>query len=289
MLFYGRTDNIMHLIALIEDSPAEAELIQEYCKRFSAENSVNIDVKWFPKGETFLRDYQPIYDLVLMDINLPALNGMDTAARLRRLDSSVALIFITSMARYAIRGYEVEAMDFLLKPVSYPMFSARIQRALRKSSQEQPQTLLINMSDGVYRIASTRIKYVEVTDHYLVYHTTEGNLNTYGKLKDVEEKLDKTQFIRCNRCYLVNLAYVRAIRGNTLVVDGDELQISRPIHDAAGWAGIHRRVLLLPDYRHAAVPCPAEAAALDAGALFPDCSRCGKLHALYGMRHVPQP
>ena len=157
-----------HLIALVEDSPAEAEVIQEYCKRYSAENSVNIDVKWFPKGETFLRDYQPIYDLVLMDINLPVLNGMDTAARLRRLDSSVALIFITSMARYAIRGYEVEAMDFLLKPVSYPMFSARIQRALRKSSQEQPQTLLINMSDGVYRIASTRIKYVEVTDHYLV-------------------------------------------------------------------------------------------------------------------------
>ena len=63
-----------HLIALVEDSPAEAEVIQEYCKRYSAENSVNIDVKWFPKGETFLRDYQPIYDLVLMDIHLPVLN-----------------------------------------------------------------------------------------------------------------------------------------------------------------------------------------------------------------------
>lgn len=217
----------MYLIALIEDSPAEAELIQQYCRRFGAENSVNIDVKWFPNGETFLSNYQPIYNLVLMDINLPTLNGMDTAARLRRLDSSVLLIFITSMARYAVQGYEVDAMDFLLKPVSYPMFSARIQRALRKSRQEQTQTLLINMSDGVYRISTSRIKYVEVTDHYLVYHTTEGSLNTYGKLKDVEEKLDKTQFIRCNRCYLVNLAYVRAIHGNILVVDGDELQISR--------------------------------------------------------------
>lgn len=186
-----------HLIALVEDSPAEAELIQEYCRRFGADNSINLDVKWFPQGETFLRNYQPIYDLVLMDINLPALNGMDAALRLRRLDSSVALIFITSMARYAIRGYEVDAQDFLLKPVSYPMFCTRIQRALRKSRQEQTQTVLINMSDGVYRISSSRIKYVEVADHYLVYHTTEGNLNTYGKLKDVEEKLDKTQFIRC--------------------------------------------------------------------------------------------
>lgn len=217
-----------YLIALVEDSPTEAETIQEYFRRFGADNAVEIDVKWFPKGEAFLLNYQPVYDLVLMDINLPAMNGMDTATRLRRLDSSVALIFITSMARYAIKGYEVDAMDFLLKPVSYPIFCTRIQRALRKSRQEQTQTLLINMSDGVYRISSSRIKYVEVTDHYLVYHTTEGNLNTYGKLKDVEEKLDKTQFIRCNRCYLVNLAYVRAIRGYTLVVDGDELQISRP-------------------------------------------------------------
>lgn len=217
-----------HLIALVEDSPTEAETIQEYFRRFSADNAIDIDVKWFPKGEAFLLNYQPVYDLVLMDINLPAMNGMDAATRLRRLDSSVSLIFITSMARYAIKGYEVDAMDFLLKPVSYPMFCTRIQRALRKSGQEQTQTLLINMSDGVYRISSSRIKYVEVTDHYLVYHTTEGNLNTYGKLKDVEEKLDRTQFIRCNRCYLVNLAYVHAIRGYTLVVDGDELQISRP-------------------------------------------------------------
>ena len=218
-----------HLIALVEDSPAEAELLQGYFQRYRADNAVNIEVKWFAEGEKFLLDYQPVYDLVLMDINLPALNGMDTATRLRRLDSSVALIFVTSLARYAIRGYEVDAMDFLLKPVSYPVFCARIQRALRKCRQEQPQSVLINIPNGVYRIASSRVKYVEVADHSLIYHTTEGKLTTYGKLKDVEEKLDKTQFIRC---YLVNLAFVRAIHGNTLVVDEDTLQISRPKRNA---------------------------------------------------------
>lgn len=221
-----------HLVALVEDNPAESELLQEYFRRYCSDNAVNIEVRWFTEGEKFLLNYQPIYDLVLMDINLRAMNGMETAARLRRLDQSVALIFITSMARYAIKGYEVDAMDYLLKPVAYPKFCSRIQRALCKCRQEQTQTILINISDGVYRIATSRIKYVEVADHCLVYHTTEGNLNTYGKLKDVEERLDKTQFIRCNRCYLVNLAFVRAVRGFTLVVDGEELQISRPKRNA---------------------------------------------------------
>ncbi len=221
-----------YLVALVEDSPVEAEAIQSFFRRYCEENAVDIEVRWFSEGEKFLLEYQPVYDLVLMDINLPAMNGMDTATRLRRLDKLVTLIFITSLARYAIRGYEVDAMDYLLKPVSYSRFCSRIQRALSKCRQEQVQTVLINVSDGVYRIASSRIKYVEVADHCLVYHTVEGNLNTYGKLKDVEEKLDKTQFVRCNRCYLVNLAFIRAVRGFTLVVDGEELQISRPKRNA---------------------------------------------------------
>lgn len=216
-----------HVIALIEDSPAEAKLIQDYFQRFASENNLTIDLRCFTEGEKFIANYQPIYDLVLMDINLPTLNGMDTAARLRRLDSSVALIFITSMARYAIQGYEVDAMGFLLKPVAYPHFCTHIQRALGKRIQDQSQTLLINLPDGVYRISASRIKYVEVNDHSIIYHTTEGDLNTYGKLKDIEAKLDSTRFIRCNRCYLVNLAFIRAVRGNSLFVDGDELQISR--------------------------------------------------------------
>ena len=101
----------MHLIALIEDSPTEAELIQEYCKRFCTENSVNIDVKWFPKGETFLRDYQPIYDLVLMDINLPALNGMDTAARLRADEDCLAQLGADLAARAVAKdgGWSIPA------------------------------------------------------------------------------------------------------------------------------------------------------------------------------------
>lgn len=219
---------MIYTIAIVEDELAEAEILRSYFQRYTAENGDTFEIKHFSDGVSFLSAYQPIYDLVLMDIDLPKINGMEAAAQLRRLDQAVALIFVTSLARYAVKGYEVDAMDFLVKPVSYTNFSIKLQRAVSRARSACGSELLINIPEGVYRINFARIKYVEVINHSLVYHTTEGNFTCTGKLKDTQKLLDGNQFILCNRCYLVNLAFVRAVRGNLLVVDQDELQISRP-------------------------------------------------------------
>ena len=216
------------MIAIVEDDPAEADLLKSHFVRYAPESGEEFEIKWFPTGDAFLGNYQPIYDLVMMDIDLPGLNGMATAERLRRVDRFVTLVFVTNLARYAAKGYAVDAMDFLLKPVSYPSFSVTLQRALLRCRHNRRPDLLINIPDGVYRISTDRVKYVEVTNHTLVYHTTEGAIQSSGNLKDIEGKLPAGQFIRCNRCYLVNLAFVRAVRGQRLVLDMDELQISRP-------------------------------------------------------------
>lgn len=216
------------MIAIVEDDPREAATLRSYFVNLAATCGDTFEIKWFATGREFLSGYQPVYDLVLMDINLPDLNGMDVAASLRKMDQNVLLIFVTSMAQYAVKGYEVDALDFLVKPVSLATFSIKIKRALAQCSGRQDRELLINISDGVFRTSSSRIKYVEVSDHALLYHTTDGVLRSYGNLKQVEAQLDPKQFVRCNRCYLVNLAHVVAIRGSTVVLDGEELQISRP-------------------------------------------------------------
>lgn len=215
-------------IAVVEDEAAEAELLRSYFQQYSKEHGYTFHVRLFQDGRAFLTGYQPVYDLVLMDINLPLVNGLEAAAELRRLDQSVALIFVTSMARYAAKGYEVDAMDFILKPITYQNFSIKLQRVLRRCRQNYNPELLIHIKDGIYRISAARIKYIEITNHSLIYHTTEGDLSSSGNLKDVEAQLNSSHFIRCNRCYLVNLAFVRAVRGSILVVDTNELQISRP-------------------------------------------------------------
>lgn len=216
------------MIAVIEDDPAEANVLVSYFQRYTSAHGEEFEVTQFQDGSVFLNGYRPIFDLILMDIDLPGINGLEAAKCLRGLDQSVALIFVTNLARYAAKGYAVDAMDFLLKPVSYTNFAVAVQRALLRCRHDYIPDILINIPDGVYRIAASRVKYIEVTNHTLVYHTTEGELSSSGNLKDVERKLPPTQFVRCNRCYLVNLAFVRAVRGYRLVLDMDELQISRP-------------------------------------------------------------
>lgn len=219
-------------IAVVEDIPAEYETLQSYFSRMSRESGDQFEVRWFPTGREFLGSYQPIYDMVLMDISLPDLNGMQVAKSLRKMDQNVVLIFVTSMARYAADGYAVDAMDFMVKPVNYTAFSIKIKRGLQRRALSKDQELLISTSDGVLRTSAARLQYVEVTNHSLVYHTTDGVISSYGNLKDVESKLNSPQFIRCNRCYLVNLAFVRGVKGSTLLVDQDQLQISRPKRNA---------------------------------------------------------
>lgn len=220
--------NMNRHVAIVEDSPAEAELLRSYFARFTKEHGVEFTLTCFASGEEFLNKYRPAYDLVLMDIGLPGHNGMETAAALRERDRSVTLIFVTNMAQFAVKGYEVDAFDFVVKPVGYSNFALKLQRALNKLDTRRDTEVLVTLSDSMVRLSASQIKYIEISGHRMVYHTTDGELYAYGNLKEVEASLGGGMFARCNNCYLVNLNYVRAVQGHTVTVGTDELQISRP-------------------------------------------------------------
>lgn len=220
--------NMNRHVAIVEDSPAEAELLRSYFARFTKEHGVEFTLTCFASGEEFLNKYRPAYDLVLMDIGLPGHNGMETAAALRERDRSVTLIFVTNMAQFAVKGYEVDAFDFVVKPVGYSNFALKLQRALNKLDTRRDSEVLVTLSDSMVRLSASQIKYIEISGHRMVYHTTDGELYAYGNLKEVEASLGGGMFARCNNCYLVNLNYVRAVQGHTVTVGTDELQISRP-------------------------------------------------------------
>ena len=214
-------------VAIVEDMRETADKLRAYFERFGKERSLQFNISAFESAEGLLSRYRPVYDMVLMDIQLPGMNGMDAAFRLRALDATVTLIFVTNMAQFAVKGYEVDAFDFVVKPVAYPMFALKLQRALNKLGNQADQSFMLTLENRAVRIASSQIRYIEVCAHRLIYHTTEGDYNVRGSLKTVEAKLNPQVFARCNSCYLVNLAHVQSVDGYTAVVDGEALQISR--------------------------------------------------------------
>ena len=215
-------------VAVVEDELSEVERMKDYFLRFGQQQGAEFLLEFFSSGEDFLVNYKPIYDIVLMDICLPNINGMDTAFRMRKIDQAVTLIFMTNMAQYAVKGYEVNAFDYILKPVSYAGFSLKLQRTLNQLSFKQEEELLITHDDICHRIASSQIKYVEISGHDMVIHTTKEDISAYGNLKRLEAKLNPKRFVRCNSCYLVNLSFVRSVQGQSVLIGDASLQISLP-------------------------------------------------------------
>ena len=216
-------------VAIVEDEEIHQQALQAHLLRYGQENDVAFDIRVFANPILLLENYKPVYDLIFMDIQMPDLSGMETARKLRAVDQNVLLIFVTSLAQYAIEGYEVAAVDYILKPVQYFSFAMRLTRAIWRINAEAGEALQVANSSGTARIKLRDILYVEISGHTMTYHTHEGIVLGTGTLSALEEKLRGKRFARCNSCYLVNLAYVDTVKGYQLLLkDGTELQISQP-------------------------------------------------------------
>ncbi|HHV09354.1 MAG TPA: response regulator transcription factor [Clostridiales bacterium] len=215
-------------IAIVEDDKNYQEQIVEYLNRYQKEFSVQIESSSFEDGKMLIENYRPYYDIILMDIEMPNMDGMTAAKKIRGIDSEVIIIFITNMAKYAIKGYEVNALDFVLKPINYFLFSLKMDNALKMIKRKEGKSILLTAENAIKKVSTSDIYYIEVMRHDLYYHTIDGLIKQQGTLKDVEKILTGEPFKRCNNCYLVNLKYVSGIMQNTVIVAGEALQMSRP-------------------------------------------------------------
>lgn len=214
-------------IAVVEDDKTYAAQLKEYLVRYGTEKNQKISVALFPDGEDIVTDYSAEFDIILMDVEMTFMDGMTTAERIREKDNEVVIIFITNMPQYAIQGYKVDALDYVLKPISYFAFSQRIDRALTRVKKKEATYITVAQKGGKKKLNVDKICYVEVRDHDLICHSTKGDIVTKSSMKEAEDTLGGTKFFRCNRCYLVNLEYVEDFRGNDVTVASDVIQVSR--------------------------------------------------------------
>ena len=214
-------------VCIIEDNPDETKKLKLFLGEYGKKNNYEFSVTHYDDPLDFLEEFRGNYEFIFMDIELPHLDGMETARRIRRIDKRVIVIFVTNMAQYAVKGYEVDALDFIVKPVQYTGFCVKLDRAVERFKSLRDREIWITERGNMRRLFISQIKYIEVAHHSVIYHTTEGVYKTYDQLKSAMELLGDSSFALCNRCYLVNLRFVTAIEELSVTVGGEKLQISR--------------------------------------------------------------
>ena len=218
----------MKRIAIVEDEPLVAKSMQKLIQDYQDEQGVRFSCSCFSDAESFLETFKADYDLLFLVIKLPGMNGMQAAEEVRAKDRSVLIVFVTNMRQYAIKGYMVDALDFIVKPVEAMVLHTLLDKAMRiLASREDDAFSVIRTPKGYHRILIRELLYVDVQKHRLTYHLTSGNLESWGNLSEAEKLLPMDQFSRCHNCYLVNLRYVVSLEGDDVVVGKEVLKIAR--------------------------------------------------------------
>lgn len=213
--------------AIIDDETEVANKLTSYIDKYFQINNCQCEVKFFDTASKLLENYHFDFDAIFMDINMPGVDGMSATKELRRLDKNVKIIFVTSLAQYAIKGYEVNAFDFVVKPVNYYTFAMKLDRFMENYREKEEASIIIKANNSFIKTPVSDIKYIEVSDHKLIVHTISNDFETYDTLSNYLNLLKNEPFSLCNRCYLVNLKYVNKVNKDAVYIGNNCIQMSR--------------------------------------------------------------
>lgn len=217
----------MFKIAVAEDEEEFAEELRNYLSAYEKETGERFSITFYKDGDELVQNYQNQFDLILMDIQMKFMNGMCAAEEIRIKDSSVVIIFITNMTQYAVRGYEVDAMDYILKPVKYFTFSQKLQKVLNRICQQRKIFLSVSIKDRMYKIPIEELLYIESRGHTLNYHTQKEIISVRANISDMSQEIRKYGFSQINKGCIVNMKYVDTVINGECFLNGEVLPIAR--------------------------------------------------------------
>lgn len=215
-------------IAICDDQLIQRNQINLYLKQIMDELNTPYSLQQFSSGEELLDNYPSGLQLILMDIRMKTLDGIQTAEKIREFDKEVLLFFITSLPEHAYACYKVRAFSFLSKPIQYDEFRQELRAAVQHILSHQDNRIAIRKGHNVYYPSINEILYIESSNHNIVYHLSDQDIECYGSLSTAERELQDKGFFRCHAAYLVNQRSIASIQGNDITLkNGVVLPISK--------------------------------------------------------------
>lgn len=217
-------------IAVVDDSARDAESLCLLIQNFGTARGLDFRVRHFESGEKFLSGMKKP-DVIFLDIDMPGMNGLELAKKIRKMSSQVILIFCTNLEQFAINGYEVNAIGYLLKPIDPYWFEFVMNKACNLLHVGKRSIIVVRTSTEQVVINVSDILYVEVQAHNIIYYVMQGGklttVKSRGSMREVCGKLERYQFARCSVCYLVNLRKIISLKRNEVNLPDVNLPITR--------------------------------------------------------------
>ena len=214
--------------AIVDDDPNIRETLQAALIKDTQKRRIPVQLSVCASGSEFLTLPKEKWDLVLMDVEMPGQNGIETARQLRRVNEPATIIFITNYIQYALEGYEVQAFRYLLKPIDAAQFEQVVGTALDEIHHRQTAYLQLKGRSEIIRLAIDELIYAETERGHLLLHTPAKVLECYSTMEKLEQELKQEAFFRCHSSFLVALEAVRQIEKQDVVLkDGTRVPVSK--------------------------------------------------------------
>lgn len=214
-------------IAICEDEAIHRKILTNYLNKFFKESKFQYEITEFKSGEELIENYRDDTDILLLDIIMNNLTGMDVARKIRKFDNKVEIIFVTSIIDYIQEGYEVGAYRYLMKPIDYEELKKHISSCIDKLLESNKNYIVFQEENKTHKVLVDEITYVEIVRRNLTIHTIKKNYEIRMTLKKIEEELSKYSFFRCHKSYLINMNHIQSLKEDSVIVNDDEVPVSR--------------------------------------------------------------